>query len=272
MVTSNNINAKRLKPTIIYIKDMHVGIVKDEIWTLNMQSLLNINYYIFTETVKDIISEFDIRSINSTINKSDSIESHGNNISNLIVLQSENVKDQKNCKSYSTANIPQANMYNQSASPKKESIMKSIANYAIFGKTAKNANSGLLAALSPKKKNPILTNAHHRDSCFKLDSENDSTAMKTKNNSKLTPTINADFLEYELVTLEKDEILEDDSFCDAFYLVGLGKTSKIMNDSEDLKSPCDHKSCSILPALEPQLLHVYQGNSSLNITSPVNYS
>jgi hypothetical protein len=268
--------AKKLKPTIKYVKDLQVGNEKDEIWTLNMQSLLNIKYHIYEETVKDILGEFDLSSLNKmnttgAINKSDSIDSTGQNISNLIVLDHEGHKEKKHAKSNSCAKLPQAIPQRVSCvSPKKtNSVIGQLANYAFFGKSAKGNTSNLLSALSPKKKNPIITNTQHQKSCFSL--ENDSTAMKTKSNSIRTYQLNkTELLEFEMVNLETDEILEDESFCEAFYIVGLGKSSKIMKDSEDLRGACNHQSCNILPSLEPQLLGVYQGNSSLKNFQYVN--
>jgi hypothetical protein len=280
MCASNDKNAKRLKPSIVYIKDLHIGNPKDDIWTLNLQSLLNVKFQIYNETVKDIIGEFDLNSFNklsltATVNNSDSIESQSNNLSNLIVLHNDEFdKDIKHNKSNSCAKLPQAiHPSNTCNSPKKDNMIKSLVKYAIYGKSSNGNGSNLLAALSPKKRNPIMTNSNTVKSAFKLnDPENDSTGMKTKSASiRICPTSNAELLDFEMVNLDKDEILEDDSFCDAFYIVGLGKSSKIINESEDFKGACNHKSCKILPALEPQLLQVYQGNSSLKISPLVIY-
>jgi hypothetical protein len=277
MCAFNDKNIKRLKPSVVYIKDLHVESSKDDIWTLNLQSLLNVKYYVYNETVKDIEGEFDMKSFNKLssngiINNSDSLESYGHNISNLVVMHINECEKEKVNNKSNSAKLPQAiNQSNTYASPKKDNVIKSLVNYAFYGKSAKGNGSNLLAALSPKKKIPIVTNSSLAKSCFKLDSENDSTGMKTKTASiRVYPTNNAEVLDFEMVNLDKDEILEDDSFCEAFYIVGLGKKSKIINDSEDFKGACTHQSCNILSALEPELLQVYQGNSSLKISPLVN--
>lgn len=64
-----NDKERAFRSSIFRIKDLALGKEKDDIWTLNMQSLINLKYHIYTELVKDIMSELNLKLFSETENQ-----------------------------------------------------------------------------------------------------------------------------------------------------------------------------------------------------------
>jgi hypothetical protein len=214
-----------------------------------------VKYHLYNERVENVLSEFDINSIsqyNSNNNfTNDSIESVPN-LSNIMNIKN----DLKHNSNNHLPRMPKGKATPYDSPKKSENFFKKIMNFTLSGsKTAKEDSQ------TPKIV-PLTTNTIRKFGSM-LD-ENELTSSKTKS-IRIYPN-NTDILEYEIVNLDEDEILEDDSFCQAFYIVGPGKESKIINESEESNGVCRHSDCSILAAMEPELINVYQSNSSLKIS------
>ena len=55
-----------------------------------------------------------------------------------------------------------------------------------------------------------------------------------------------------------------DTFCEGFFISSFPKTEgKVIEGSQDYKSICGHELCSILPAMQPEILYKYKFQGSL---------
>ena len=62
----------------------------------------------------------------------------------------------------------------------------------------------------------------------------------------------------EKITLSQEKTTKNESFCESFFLASFSRENgKIMDNSEDLRAECDHDDCSILPAIQPELIYKY---------------
>jgi hypothetical protein len=86
---------------------------------------------------------------------------------------------------------------------------------------------------------------------------------------------NIERLEYETINLEdilNDNLYSQNKFCEAFFVTSIPKkNAKLMPESEEFISVCQHKECSILPAYKPEITHVYKSikNKEIHISSTV---
>jgi hypothetical protein len=63
-------------------------------------------------------------------------------------------------------------------------------------------------------------------------------------------------IDYEEVILEDNELFEQESFADMFFIAGLPrKNAKVLTESKYSSAPCKHTDCSILHAYRPTVLH-----------------
>jgi hypothetical protein len=51
-------------------------------------------------------------------------------------------------------------------------------------------------------------------------------------------------------------------FCESFFIAGLPKCPKIIDNSESFQSTCGHKDCSILPSFKPEIVYRYPKNDT----------
>ena len=77
------------------------------------------------------------------------------------------------------------------------------------------------------------------------------------------------FLQGKNISNSSANIYTNDKFCECFFLASFPKEKgKIIPNSESLPSDCEHDICSILPAMEPNILYKYPENiKNLEINS-----
>ena len=60
-------------------------------------------------------------------------------------------------------------------------------------------------------------------------------------------------------TITKDDNIGNiNTFCQAFFLVSFSKNCKILKNSNNNQTDCEHKNCSGLSAIEPEIIFKYQ--------------
>ena len=73
--------------------------------------------------------------------------------------------------------------------------------------------------------------------------------------------------------LSKEKKLENDTFCDKFFVVSFSKNCKIIEDSIKYKADCNHKFCKQAYAIEPEIIYKYEkrkdGLEINNITASI---
>ena len=68
---------------------------------------------------------------------------------------------------------------------------------------------------------------------------------------------------------EQSKLLNYNKFCDGFFICGLTKPlikEKIIKDSKDFSPTCGHKTCNLLPSIQPEILYFYK-NDNLNLSN-----
>ena len=71
------------------------------------------------------------------------------------------------------------------------------------------------------------------------------------------PEIEDIFLE-QITNQQNEKIKNQDSFCESFFLSSFSKDKgKLMDRSEDDQAECKHFICSILPAMQPEIIYKY---------------
>ena len=79
-----------------------------------------------------------------------------------------------------------------------------------------------------------------------------------KNGSNITLEINNNDIILEKATFDQDTKLKCDTFCESFFLTSFSKNKgKITNNFNGLQADCNHFFCSLLPAMEPEILYKY---------------
>lgn len=63
----NNTSAKKYKPSIVRVRDLVHGKEKEDIWTLNLQSIINVKYIITTQTVEDPLASINMDSFSDIL-------------------------------------------------------------------------------------------------------------------------------------------------------------------------------------------------------------
>ena len=111
--------------------------------------------------------------------------------------------------------------------------------------------------LNPKKKNSISLNnidgSYQRERTLTLFNINSSNNISLDNHEAISDEI---FL--EKTTINQDDDIKNDRFCECFFLSSFSKENgKLMDKSEDNKAECDHFLCSYLPAMQPEIIYKY---------------
>ena len=79
-----------------------------------------------------------------------------------------------------------------------------------------------------------------------------------KNGSSIILENNDNDIILEKVTFDQDIKLKYNTFCESFFLTSFSKNKgKIMNNFNGLQADCNHFFCSLLPAMEPEILYKY---------------
>ena len=77
---------------------------------------------------------------------------------------------------------------------------------------------------------------------------------KTDNSS----SIKVDDTILQAKTVSQDEKSKDFTFCECFFLTSFSKANcKIMENSYDNQAECNHSTCNILPAIQPEIIYKY---------------
>ena len=89
---------------------------------------------------------------------------------------------------------------------------------------------------------------------------NSNVKIKNKENNKIEKSLeisNEDtFL--EKINIPENDTLKINTFCESLFLASFSKENgKILEYSEDVQSECNHFICSILPAMQPEIIYKY---------------
>ena len=61
----------------------------------------------------------------------------------------------------------------------------------------------------------------------------------------------------------KKEALQNDTFCESFFMVSFSKNCKFIKDSVKYKADCNHEICNSLYAIEPEIIYKYEKNKDV---------
>ena len=79
---------------------------------------------------------------------------------------------------------------------------------------------------------------------------------KPDSSSSIRVDVDDTFLQAK--TVSQDEKLKNSTFCECFFLASFSKANcKIMENSYDNQAECNHSSCNILPAMQPEIIYKY---------------
>lgn len=212
----------------IYLKDMQVD--KDEQvlnWNITNDTELSIKFKMKGKYIKEEEQD-NMRKRASDITMKGKISLP---ITQVVENKSFNIRDR-------------LNIFDKK---KNEGINKSM---TIPGGGDNNLNS------SPKHKNSVNSNNNSLSHAMTLSSKHSSMSNLTSAES---------FLEYipkeeynKLPKSNKDNLLARDCFCEGFFLASFPfKGGKVIEKSQSYPSICNHKQCSMLPAMQPEILFRY---------------
>ena len=78
------------------------------------------------------------------------------------------------------------------------------------------------------------------------------------NKTESSSSIRVDDTFLQAKTISQDDKSKDSTFCECFFLASFSKANcKIMENSYDNQAECNHSSCNILPALQPEIIYKY---------------
>ena len=89
------------------------------------------------------------------------------------------------------------------------------------------------------------------------DFRNTMTFSNAHNNISLDKLDNTEIFLEQYTISQKDNLIND-SFCESFFLTSFSKDNgKLMDNSEQIQSECNHFICSFLPAMQPEIIYKY---------------
>ncbi len=226
---------QRIELTEVKLKTLTRDNVKEDIWTLSGESILNVKYHITEDKL-----------VIRPLEKAGTHQPKMSNKDFKIKIDLEEI------------------MASKEKSPERPKLQKKLS--FLVPDSFKGRD---------KKKQLTTKNIFHMDILRsavlgKKDSiKNESTLpSSTLSNSLLQYTR----LEYDNIELEKGEVFEADTFADVFFICGLPKVgAKVISDSQTLEAPCKHKDCGIFRSYRPDILHRFPHTNykSLNLCSSV---
>ena len=81
---------------------------------------------------------------------------------------------------------------------------------------------------------------------------------KRNKSDKAIDKLENDNIFLDKFSISQNTLLKNDTFCESFFLASFSKENgKIMENSEDDISDCNHNYCSILPAMQPEIIYKY---------------
>ena len=90
----------------------------------------------------------------------------------------------------------------------------------------------------------------------KKEEEEEKNIIKEKSSLlKANKKINYKILPNKLLSKEK---IENDTFCDKFFVVSFSKNYKIIEDSIKYDADCNHEFCKQAYAIEPEIIYQYE--------------
>jgi hypothetical protein len=207
------------------LRDINKFKSKEDIWTIDNDSILNVKYDIYKENQ-------EYGNINTNIDK---ILFLNTVVSSLETInEKESIKDRKEKPKIAkkiTFDIP--NTFN-GRNVKKMKTTKSLVKLDSLRKT-------ILGIKEKEEENKI--------ECNILVTE---PTAETLNNTVLQ----LNRLDYERIQLDDNEVFVGETFADMFFIAGLPfKGSKVITESEKILGPCKHKDCAILQSYRADLLH-----------------
>jgi len=232
-----------------------------------------------------------IREINSTFDSKQNDDPKCCIDNSITKIPFENESPSKSKKNFDIPRIgaDKAKPMFLSKSPKKSSPKKYSHNYLLLNKiisademflkdldnmpdSLKKVNFDLYRGEMSSSKTKISDGSgyasKHYSSTFNTFKYNSSANTKnsiTLNGNNLS---GVEVIDYE--TFDKSGTIHSEltyeTFCEAFFVSGLPKKDpKLISNSEEYRSPCNHKDCSLLASYHPEILFKYQkSNSSSN--------
>ncbi len=227
-------NKQRLETTEVKLKSLIKNKVKDDIWTLAGESIINVKYHIFEDKI--------VREPKRSITYQSKLSLQDNSLK----MRIDNILPKEVIKSPEKPNNPKKLSFVVPDSFKERDKKRLLTSKNLF-------QMDMLRSAILGKKESL---------------KNESTMPTSLNNSLLHFTR----LDYDTIDLEEGEVFEADTFADVFFICGLPKKgAKVITDSHTLEAPCKHKDCGILRSYKPDILSKYPqiNYKSLSLCSSV---
>ena len=251
----------------MHVGDLTIDEAKEVTWYLSDKTILNINYLINTKAINN----------DSVIDPFGSTEVKGSD-------KDDKVKNLASFFSRSN-NVSSTGTGSGSGSGKKAILKTEINIPNISSELKRNSLSDLLSTSTAslnsfknfKEKNDI---AEHeiktRKSNNIISSIKRMSEVKSLNESPFTAQIKEEkvriLMEHKIVQISTFEDKPEDSFCEAFFSVGLNpKDTNIITGSERFLACCKHQECSKMLAYKSSLINrmPYKDNKKIELNAVV---
>ncbi len=237
-----NKEKENLEKTEIKLKNLVKGKVKEDIWTLNGDSIINVRYNIFDDNPK---AEIKRKSI------------YNPKLLNIGLVEMPPIENEIKEKE-----LPQPINLGSPKKPKFKKLSFNVPNSFKERENKKMATSKLSLQMD-NLRSKILT----RKETNKVELDNKASPRTKISTMQLTR------LDYELKDMDDSELGFLESFVDYFFICGVPKRNcKSIPESDYLEPVCKHKNCGLLKSYRPDILHRYPAvnNKIFNLCNSVN--
>ena len=253
--------------------------IKPEIKKRNTNLEKNEKNQEFLLKIKQYENMFNIKKNQTTINKSNASNNVENNIINLKKFETNKIE---NINGIDTNEI---NDKNENENKFNQNIINAERKKTIINKIEKKINKNdEFEIIEDKRKNSIFKTANLLKSKLFKDKEKDINAnnkininnnntieiIESNNSNEIIESNNstdnnnieynpAQALNRNKIDITKEQNLE--SFCNSFFVCSFPyKNGKIMDNSKNYRSICNHPMCGKLISMEPEIIYKYPPN------------
>ena len=255
--------------------------IKPEIKKRNTNLEKNEKNQEFLLKIKQYENMFNIKKNQTTINKSNASNNVENNIINLKKFETNKIE---NINGIDTNEINDKNE-NENENKFNQNIINAERKKTIINKIEKKINKNdEFEIIEDKRKNSIFKTANLLKSKLFKDKEKDINAnnkininnnntieiIESNNSNEIIESNNstdnnnieynpAQALNRNKIDITKEQNLE--SFCNSFFVCSFPyKNGKIMDNSKNYRSICNHPMCGKLISMEPEIIYKYPPN------------
>jgi hypothetical protein len=265
------------------LKNLVQGKVKEDVWTLNGDSIINVRYNIFEDKPNEKKIGINNKKINILPGKDDPpvIKIVSDKKEKSLKKQ---VKIDNETKTKSTFKPISIEDDNNSRSTMKSTEDDNISVIKPIKLNSPKKNSKKLAFNVPEnfKGRELVKKMATSKVIIQMDNlrkivlgkkeSNKSIELKQKTSNTNISAVQLTKLEYETKDMDDADLGFLESFADYFFICGVPKKNcKKIPDSEDLEPCCKHSDCGLLNSYRPDIIHRYPevNNKVFNLCNSV---